>query len=194
MTRRIFCTVKRGITDATAVCIYPWEKAILERIHGGEVEEQTIDEMCDLKKPLKVEKLKFSRAMSDNAKPDQAPGLREQLEAMVIVDPEEDPANDPDAEYSRLEAKYGADKEIPMPVVGVVYGQINSGAFRAAVKEAQHAISKAKASSKESPKLDKPIEDMTINEVRTALRAQGIDYPQTGKLADLRDLLATATA
>lgn len=189
MTRRIFCTVKRGITDATAVCIYPWEKAILERIHGGEVEEQSIDEMCDLKKPLKVEKLKFSRAMADNAKPEQAPGLREQLEAMVLVDPEEDPANDPDAEYARLESKYGADKEIPMPVVGVVYGQINSGAFKAAVKEAQAVAPKAKGG-----KLAKPIEDMTINEVRTALRAEGIDYPQDGKLPALRDLLATATA
>lgn len=192
MTRRIFCTVKRGITDATAVCIYPWEKPILERIHGGEVAEQSIDELCDLKKPLKVEKLKFSRAMADDAKPEQAPGLREQLEAMVIVDPEDDPANDPDAEYARLEGKYGADKEIPMPVVSVVYGQINSGAFAAAVKEAQRAGATAKA--KTSRKLEKPVDQMSINEVRSALKAEGIEYDQTAKLPALRDLLATATA
>ena len=44
------------MTDKTAVCIYPWEKPILEQIHGGAVDEASIDEMCSLKGSIKVEK------------------------------------------------------------------------------------------------------------------------------------------
>lgn len=192
MSRRIFVTVKRGITDATAVCIFPWEKQILERIHGGDVKERSIDEMCDLDGPVKVEKLKFSRSMKDEEKTEVAPGLREQLEAMVVVPEDEDPANDPDAEYSRLEVKYGADKEIPMPVVAVVYGQLNSGAFAAAVKEAQRSAPAKKAAKK--VELEKPITEMSINDLRSKLRAEGIEFDVTSTKAELADLLATATA
>lgn len=192
MTRRIFVTVRRGITDATAVCIFPWEKAILERIHGGEVTEVSIDEMCDLKGPVKVEKVKISRSMKDSDEVDAGLPLRAQLEAMVIVHEDDDPASDADAEYSRLEQKYGMDKDIPMPVVTVVYGQQNSGAFAAAVREAQKQAP-AKASAK-AIKLDKPIEDMTINELRSKLRAEGIDFEPTATKAELVDKLATATA
>lgn len=196
MTERIFCTVKRGITDATAVCIYPWEKPILERIHGGEVEEVSIDAMCDLKRPVKVEKLKFSRTVPDGEKPDPAPDLRAQLEAMVVVPEDEDPALDPDAEYNRLESKYGMDKDVNVPVVGFVYGQLNSGTFALAVKEAQKSIGKpkVKAKAKAAIKLDKPLEEMSINELRSKLRNEGIEFDPTATKIQLADLLATATA
>lgn len=190
MTRRIFVNVKRGITDNTAVCIFPWEQKILERIHGGDVEEVSIDQMCELKGHVKVEKLKFTRSMEDGAKAEQAPNLRAQLEAMVVVSDEEDPAHDPDGEYNRLESKYGMDKEVNMPVVTIIYGQLNSGAFAAAVRESQGGLKGVRQAST----AEKPVSEMSINEVRTALKDAGIEYDRTAKLPALRDLLATATA
>jgi len=182
LTRRIFVNVSRGMTDKTAVCVFPWEKAILEQIHGGEVEEVSIDEMCALKGAIKVEKTKFKRELPDGAERDKAPDLRAQFEAMVVVPEDEDPSADPDAEYGRLVDKYGMDKDINMPVVTVVYGRVESGGFAAAIKAA------AKSSG------EKAVEDMSINELRTKLRAEGIDFAPTAKKAELADLLATATA
>lgn len=187
MSRRIFVTVTRGMTDKTAVCIFPWEKPILEQIHGGDVAEVSIEEMCSLKGAIKIEKNAHKR--SDGVQSEAAPSLKEQLEAMVIVPEDEDPANDAAAEYSRLVDKYGLDKEIPLPVVTRVYGEFNSGAFEARLKQEL-----GKKAAKTERRFAKSIEDMTINELRTELRKAEIDYPQNGKLADLRDLLATATA
>jgi hypothetical protein len=187
VSRRIFVTVTRGMTDKTAVCIYPWEKPILEQIHGGDVAEVTIEEMCSLKGAIKVEKNVHKR--QDGIESEAAPNLRAQLEAMSIVPEDEDPANDPAAEYSRLIDKYGLDKDMPLPVVTRVYGEFQSGAFAAALKQELGKRSQAKAA-----RSGKPIEEMSINEVRSALKAAGIEYDQKAKLPELRDLLATATA
>lgn len=177
------------MTDKTPVCIYSWEKPILEQIHGGGVEEVTIDQMCDMKDAVKIEKAKMSRAMPANEKPDVALSLRAQLEAMAEVDPENDPADDPAAEYSRLIDKYGMDKEIPLPVVTRVYGEFNSGAFAAALKSAAVDGKSARVSlAGRSP------EKMAINELRSALRDAGIEFDQTATKAELADLLSTATA
>jgi hypothetical protein len=45
------------------------------------------------------------------------PDLRAAARNHGYVDPEEDPANDPAAEYDRLADKYGMDKDLPMPCV-----------------------------------------------------------------------------
>lgn len=180
---RVFVTVDRGMTDKTSVCIFPWEKAILEQIHGGGVEEVSIDEMCDLKGAVKVEKVKHVRAMEGDAKPEAGLTLREQLEAMARVSPDEDPTQDPEGEYSRLIDKYGQDKEVPLPVVTRVYGEYISGAFAAALKAAR-----------ESAGTSKPIDEMNINELRAALRADKIEFDKKATKDELRDLLATATA
>lgn len=190
MIRRIFVNVSRGMTDKTAVCIFPWEMALLERIHGGDVEEVSIDEMCTIKGHLKIEKNKTRVKRQDGVESEAPPDLRAQLEAMVTVGEDEDPTADPDAEYGRLADKYGMDKEINMPVVSVVYGQFSSGAFTAAMKE---ALQRSGSAPKKAD-LDKPIEAMSINELRTKLRAEAIDFPQTATKAELADLLATATA
>lgn len=180
---RIFVTVDRGMTDKTSVCVYPWEKAILEQIHGGGVQEVTIDEMCDLKGPVKVEKVKHVRVLDDGKLPDSGLTLRQQLVDMAKVDPEDDPTQDPEAEYSRLIDKYGQDKEVPLPVVTRVYGEYISGAFAAALKAAREAAGTSK-----------PIDEMNINELRAALRADGIEFDKKATKEELRDLLATATA
>lgn len=176
------------MTDKTPVCIYSWEKPILEQVHGGGVEEVTIEQMCDMKDAVKVEKAKIARAMPSGEKADSAMSLRAQLEAMAEVDPENDPADDPAAEYSRLVDKYGMDKEIPLPVVTRVYGEFNSGAFAAALKAAALEGKPARAPE------GKPVEKMGINEIRSALRDAGIEFDQTAGKAELADLLVTATA
>jgi hypothetical protein len=52
---------------------------------------------------VKKEKVKFKY----DGRP--GPDLRQQLEVMAYVDPEDDPALDPAGEYSRLVDKYGMD-------------------------------------------------------------------------------------
>jgi hypothetical protein len=48
------------MTDKTAVCVFPWELDILALVHGQEIEEVTIDELCDMKQgAIKVEKIKL---------------------------------------------------------------------------------------------------------------------------------------
>lgn len=183
MTKRIFVNVSRGMTDKTAVCIFPWEKQLLEHIHGGEVEETTIAAMCALGDAVKVQKNAFKRA--DGEVSETAPTLKQQLEAMIVVPDDEDPLQDPEAEYSRLVDKYGMDKDMPLPVVSRVYGELNSGAFAAALKDT------AKANAKPSGKSP---DEMSINELRTELRRQSVDFDPTSTKEELRDLLATATA
>lgn len=183
--KRIFVTVSRGMTDKTAVCIFPWEMAILSQIHGGDVEEVSIDSMCSLKGAVKVQKNSYKRSYEGEA--EVAPKLREQLEAMARVPDDESPLDDPESEYGRLVDKYGMDKEIPLPVVTRVYGEFMSGAFAAALKQAQEA-------APESRGLEKPIAEMSINELRGELGRLGIDYDKTATKVELLDLLETATA
>ncbi len=192
MTQRIFVTVKRGMTDETAVCVYPWEMRLLERIHGGSVKERSIDELCEMHGPVKIEKNRTQIKREGGEKPDAAPDLREQLMAMARVDPDEDPTQDPAAEYNRLIDKYGMDAEISLPVVTLVYGQLDSGAFEAAMKASSGTVAKSKRSP--APAAEKPIEQMTLNELRAKLKEAGIDFDISATKAQLADLLATATA
>lgn len=134
MSRRVFAQVRRGPMDNTAICVYPWELPILELIHGQGVEEVTLEQMAAIKEGVvKVERQKLKKLKNLRAR--YAPDLMGQLELMVYVDPEEDPAKDPAAEYNRLVDKYGADKEFPVPVIERIFGQFGSGAFTAKVQE-----------------------------------------------------------
>jgi len=128
MTQRIFVTVDRGMTDKTPVCIYPWEKVLLEMIHGSVV-EHSIEELSTLKEAAKIEKMRMNHGAY------YAPSLRESLINMAIVDPEEDPVLNPEAEYARLSEKYGLDKDVPMAVVTRAYGEFHSKNFERALKE-----------------------------------------------------------
>jgi len=134
MSRRIFARVSRGPMDKTAVCVFPWELAILMLVHNGDVEEVSIEEMATQKEGVvKVETQKLKKLK--NLKADYPPTLAEQLELMCYVDPEQDPALDPQGEYNRLVEKYGMDKDVPFPVATRIYGEFGSGAFEAKVKE-----------------------------------------------------------
>lgn len=188
MTIRIFLNVKRGITDATAVCVYPWEKRILEHVHGQDVQDVSIDEMANQKDGvIRREKVKF--------KYDGMPGpdLRQQLEGMAYVDPEEDPAIDPAAEYNRLADKYGGDKDFPMLVVERIYGQFDSGGFTKVLAEhAKERVPKPAHLKASGEGLVKPPNKMNVGEIREALDARGIEWDASeGKVA-LREKLEGA--
>jgi len=121
VTQRVFAQVTRGMTDKTAVCVYPWEVRLLEAVHGQGVEVVSIDQMCDMGKTVRVENVKLNH--TDH----QAPSLRQQLIDMACVDPDSDPARDPESEYGRMAEKYGMDKEVPLPVVTRLYGESSPG-------------------------------------------------------------------
>lgn len=173
MSRRIFVKVNRGMTDATAVCIFPWEREILQLVHGQDCEEVTIEQMCSMKDVVKVEKMKLNHATQF------APNLRDQLIIMSTVDPEVDPALDPQTEYGRMIEKYGMDKELPIPCVTRIYGEFSSGTFSAKLKT--HLDDQAPSIS---------VETMTVAEMRDELKRRGVRFPPEANKTVLRDLLA----
>lgn len=186
MSRRVPVLVGRGITDKTVVWVFPWEKPILELIHG-EVEQKTIEELCDLKGPVKVDRVKQKH--SDV----QPPDLKEQYEMMAYVDPEEDPALDANSEYGRLIEKYGMDKELPIACVTRVFGELSSGAFARTVKEhAEEKADKPQYLKAMDEGLGRVPSEMSINELRKALHARGIAWTIKDKKLDLIDKLENA--
>lgn len=173
MSRRIFVRVNRGMTDATAVCIYPWERDVLQLVHGQDCEEVTIDQMCSMKDVVRVEKVKLNHS---NQFP---PSLREQLIAMATVDPEADPALEPESEYGRMVEKYGMDKDLPIPCVTRVYGEYSSGAFTAKLR---------KYAEEAAPPIT--VDTMTVSEIRDELKRRGIRFPPEANKTVLRELLS----
>jgi hypothetical protein len=183
VTIRVFLNVKRGMTDATAVCVYPWEKRLLEHIHGSEAIEVSIDAMATVKDGVvKKEKVKFKY----DGRP--GPDLRQQLEAMAYVDPEEDPTLDAAGEYSRLVDKYGMDAGVKMPVVTLIYGLFESGGFEKVLAEhAKERLPKPTHMKAADEGLEKAPNKMNVGELREALTARGVDWESSeGK----KDLLA----
>lgn len=172
MSRRVFVTVKRGMTDATAVCIFPWEIPLLAHIHGQEITEKSIDEMSTVKDGVvKKEKIKFKYSGLDG------PSLRHQLEVMAYVEPDEDPAEDPATEYQRMVDKYGMDVALPIPVVTRVYGEYSSGAFEARLKEyGRERLPKPNILKARDEGLDGAPDQLSVAELRDALDARSIQW------------------
>ena len=184
MSRRVFVTVSRGMTDKTAVCVFPWEIDILSLVHGQEIKEVSIDQMSDMQGAVKVEKHKLKHSKV------QPPELRHQLEIMAYVEPDEDPANDPAAEYSRMVDKYGMDKELPIPCVARVYGEFSSGAFTAKLKEhARESLPKPAALKAADEGLGKAPDQMTVKELRDALTEREVPWKVTETKAQLIEKL-----
>jgi hypothetical protein len=188
MTIRVFLNVKRGMTDATAVCVYPWEKRLLEAVHGQDVQEVTIEQLSELKDGvIKKEKVKFKY----EGRP--GPDLRQQLEAMAYVDPEEDPTLDPAAEYGRLADKYGMDKDLPIPVVTRIYGEFESGAFEKVLADhAKERMPKPTHLKAADEGLLKAPNKMNVGELREALTARGVEWESSEGKKDLLEKLEGA--
>jgi hypothetical protein len=188
MTTRIFVLVRRGRMDATPTCIYPWEKQILELIHGQDVQDVSVEEMAEVKEGVsKKTKMKFK--YDGLAGPD----LRQQLEVMAYVDPEDDPASDPMSEYNRLIEKYGMDAEYPMPVVERVFGRFDSGGFeRILAEHAKQRSTKPSVLKAMGEGLSKAPSKMNVGELRKALDERQIAWETSQTKQELVDLLEGA--
>lgn len=190
MTRRVFAVISRGMTDKTAVCVYPWELQIMQLVHNDAVEEISIDKLCDVKQgALRIEKIKLKHTEHP------APDLREQYEIMSYVDPESDPAKDPEAEYDRLANLYGLDKEFPIPVVERVYGPYNSGNFKRALEDfAKDGGEKPNILKAMDEGMSRAPTDMTVAELRTHLKERGIKFTYRDGQIELAKKLEEALA
>jgi len=193
MTRRIFMNVKRGMTDDTAVCVFPWEKPLLEEIHGQNATVVTINEMCDTSGVARVEKVKFaSRPLEDGGftKADYAPDLRAQLEAMAEVPDDEDPLHNLDAEFGRMVEKYGMHPEVKATVVEKVYG--NAMGFKQVAREMarnpRHPMITGELEDEEIPG-EVPLAEMTMTELRAKARESGVEVKGKTR-SEIEDALA----
>lgn len=195
--RRIFMTIKRGITDQTAVCVFPWEKPLIEEIHGGNAIEVSIDDMCSKEGVKVVKTIKLKERVDLNGEamvPEQGLDLRARLTRMTMVDPEEDPSQDPDSEYGRMQEKYGMHPELPILVVEKVYGSARQ--FRVCVRDfaagrVPDFLDDGAVDDRSEDELA-PAE-MTMQQLRKALKARDIPYARTDTRDKLEELLV-ATA
>lgn len=189
MLKRVFMTIKRGMTDDTPVCVYPWEKPILEEIHGGNAVEVSIDEMCSLKGASKIVKVKLKHKESE-----EAPSMRDQYIAMTRVDPDSNPLNDPEGEFGRLQALYGMHNEVNMTNVEKVFG--NFAMFRRAMRD---------YASGRTPEMfdvggdgvddgETPIAEMSDKELTAKLRAAGVTVTKTMTREDRENALTEVMA
>lgn len=181
--KKVFMLIQRGLTDRTPVCVYPWEKPVLEEIHGSNAIEVSIDEMCDLKSPIKVKQVKLKHAT------EKILSLREQLEAMVRIDPENSPLNDPEGEFDRLIGCYGRHLEVNLPNVMKVYGSI--GNFRRSMRDfANGKVPEFMDVSGPIVAGEKPVGDMTDDEIKAALTERGIKFRANANRETLEELFA----
>ena len=189
MINRIFMTIQRGLTDKTPVCVYPWEKPILEEIHGGNAVEVSIVEMCDLKGATKIKKLKLLHKTSE-----EGPTMREQYEAMTKADPESDPLADPEAEYGRLAERYGMHTKVALPNVEKVYGSI--GNFRRAMRDYARGKTPDFLDTSGPIKEDeqKPVSEMSDGELKAALTKSSIDFGKKPTREHLENLYTDQVA
>lgn len=198
MSYRVFMTIQRGTMDKTAVCVFPWERPILEEIHGGGAQVVGIEEMSSLKGASKVVTVKLK-----SPKTELAPGLKEQLEAMAAVTRDDDPFHNLEEEYGRLQDKYGKHPQIDMSVTEKVFGSVMN--FRSIVR-AYRGNTPPKVDplypDTETEELEPQDEDlvpaeMSREQLKAELRRREIDYAfnaPTEKLIDMLTEAITATA
>jgi len=190
--RRIFVQIQRGITDRTLVCVFPWEVPILSEIHGSSATEVSIDELTSMNGAIRVTTQKLRQAT------DPLPGLREQYEAMA-TSMEDNPLENPELEYQRLGMVYGMHNDVALPNVEKVYGSLQQFRMMLTQFVRNGGVMDYKREATSGSILDDgdesvPIAEMSLNELRAALKNAGITQPKGATRADLEDLLTTATA
>lgn len=201
MSYRIFMLINRGMTDETAVCVFPWEKPLLEEVHGAGAIPVTVDEMCSTKGVKNVRAIPMPTASAKERVVEKAPDLRQQLEAMVRVDPEVDPFEDLDQEYGRLIERYGMHPKVEMPIVEKVFG--STAAFKRMVQPYRGSkppkfdpIDGVEESGElpDDDDGDKAPVDMSRDELKAALKERGIQFNGNAKTDELVELLTEAIA
>lgn len=206
MPYRTFMVITRGSMDKTAVCIFPWERPIIEEIHGGNAEEVGVEEMASLKGAARVVTVKLParnvRQADGSTKiveAELAPGLKEQLIAMSTVGRDVNPFNNLAEEYGRLEQKYGMHPDVKMSYVEKVLGPLAQ--FRRLVIEHYKGnkpplhdpfnpdtSEDALDDENDADAVEREPADMTIAQLREKLDAAGETYKKTAKREELIEL------
>lgn len=194
-------TIKRGITDATLMCVYPWERPLIEEIHGGNAVVISIDSLCSTEGVKNVKPIKPKERVDLNGKKmvaDMGGTQRQKYEAMVAVDPEENPLQDPDAEWGRMVERYGMHPDIKVTVVEKVYG--SSRMFRQCMRE--FAAGKVPEFLRDDDAEDSTVDDvagetlavadMTAEQMRKELTERGVTFKKGAARDDLEALLMEA--
>jgi hypothetical protein len=206
VTYRIFMEIDRGITDKTAVCVYPWERPLLEEVHGSGATVVTIDQMCSKDGVVSVKAIKMPTSAPDQdgneRVPDKAPDLRAQLTAMTRVPRDTDPFNDLGAEWGRLLEKYGMHPTVAVPVAEKVFGTAQGfrrmvQPYRASEPPAVDPIYGQDADLDGDPAEldeDKAPADMSRDELKAALKSRGIAIKGNPSEDTLREMLTDAIA
>lgn len=197
MSQRIFMIITRDMTDKTLVCVFPWEKPLLEEVHGGNATDVTIEELIDLKGAVKVETVKLRHAADGVT---HGPNLEQQYIAMCQVNPDEDPVAFPESEYNRLAEKYGMHLKVAVPNVEKVYGSFLN--FRRILSQfkgkGQKDINELLGGgSADDEPAEKTIAEMSRNDLMAHLKSHGVTFSRTAKTEELRVMAEeaeTATA
>lgn len=185
--KRIFMTVRRGITDSTLLCVFPWEKPILEEIHGDKVNLISIEDMCSMEGVKSVKKIKIVHSN------DLGLTLRQQYEAMCEVDEDDNPLQDADSEYGRMAEKYGMHVTLDMPNVEKVYGSVRN--FKMVLRDFAQGKTPAfleDVDINDDDASEIAIADMTIPQLRERLNKVGIKYSPKANREQLQELLVEA--
>jgi len=188
--QKVFMLIQRGMTDRTPVCVFPWEKPVLEEIHGGNAQEISLDELCDLKGAAKIEKIKPRERFVDGVKikAEEVPPMRAQYEAMLKIDPDENPLDDPESEFGRLAEKYGMHINVNLPNVEKVYGSV--GNFRRAMREYANGRTPDFVGESGPIRAEKPVAEMSLHELKAALKEKGIKFGGNSGREALEELYA----
>lgn len=185
-----FLLVDKGPMTKTLVCVFPWERYLLEEIHGAGAIPVTIDELCDLQGG-KVRKIKLNpqgRRDVDGKvlQPEEGLTLRAQYERMVEVDPDDSPANDVQGEWNRLIAVYGKHPTTDTTVAEKVFANVR--VFRTCVRDFVNGIVPEMLRDIDDDD-DRPVETMTARELKQALTERGIEFKGNASREDLLALL-----
>lgn len=203
MSYRIFMLLDRGPMDKTAICVFPWEKPLVEEVHRGNATEVSLDKIATLEGSPTIKKLKAPVAEKDGRKLDPVPGLREQYAAMLVVPEEEDPKHDMVAEYNRLAGRYGMHHSVALPVVEKVYGSVRNFIMLAKPFTGSKPPKNAELPGSEidgdvstdtETAAETPIAEMDRDALKAALTKAGVPFKANAPLTVLRDKLETATA
>lgn len=197
MSYRIFMNVNRGMTDATPVCVFPWEEPLMQELHGEAAQRVSIDEMCAIRGAKSVQTIKLPVSVKMKKKAELPPDTRGQLVAMCIVPDDTDPKHNIAGEYARLEQKYGMHPKINLTVVGKVFGSPRQ--FRQTIKPfLGPKPPKNDSFSDDDIDVEEPTElsyaEMDAKQLKAKFKEAGVAYPPRASVNELRDLAVTAFA
>lgn len=187
MSIRQMVTVTRGNMDKTPVCVFPWEIAILEELHG-EVEIHEISDLVNMKGAVSIKPQKLR-----NKQIDIPPDLKEQYRVMCNTVPDQlDPFTNPEGEYYRMTSVYGMHPEVKMALVEKIFGSFREGRFTKLVNQTW------KDNLKDTIRGEDDVEPEDTNlsgiEVRQALTDLGATFKASESVTNLNKRLGLINA